>query len=156
MKRALVPVLVLATAAVPAAAASAGPAPSGYNVVAEWGSPSGTVICLMLQSNGGRNGVSCTTNRYDASVTNPRTTWTFLGARGRTRLLRAAPYQGEPEFTQPYGRTWWLYGGTPKLQGNSSILRCSSTRAGGMTCQNGARHGFRLKMAGGREVRSRF
>ena len=45
-----------------------------------------------------------------------------------------------------YGMTYYFYGGTSKLQGDDTTLRCTM-RDSGITCRNRDRHGFKLEPA---------
>jgi hypothetical protein len=50
----------------------------------------------------------------------------------------------------PYNTWLYIYGGTPKLVGDKSMLRCIIRRSSGVTCRNRSKHGFTVRVGAGR------
>lgn len=102
-------------------------------------SPSGRIKCAILRNAENDNRVECTMDENPTA--SGETTWWRLDESGPAVKFRQTIFQGEAH-KMPYGDTYYLYGGTPKLQGDNSVLRCKM-RETGLVCRN-AEHGFRL------------
>jgi hypothetical protein len=102
-------------------------------------SPSGRIKCAVSRGSGGHR-VECT---MDENPTDSgETTWWRLDETGDVERFRQTVFQGEAE-EMPYGETYYFYGGTAKVQGDDTNLRCTM-RETGITCQNRDGHGFKL------------
>jgi hypothetical protein len=78
----------------------------------------------------------------EAPTASGETNWWRLDDTGPATRFRRTVFQGEAN-EMPYGKTYYFYGGTAKLQGHDTILRCTM-RESGITCQNRDGHGFKL------------
>ena len=129
--RRLAGALLLPTLA--AAPAVAAPAPvEGYR------SPDGRIGCTLLQQyDASGNAVACGTRSGTRGV--------LLATSGRARATSwswPATTLGESFLTATWNRTLFLSGGTAKLTGSSTTLRCTFTRPTTVTCLNRTGHGL--------------
>jgi hypothetical protein len=102
-------------------------------------SPSGRIKCAISRGPDGHR-VECTMD--EAPTASGETNWWRLDDTGSATRFRRTVFQGEAN-EMPYGKTYYFYGGTAKLQGDDTILRCTM-RESGITCQNREGHGFKL------------
>lgn len=135
-------VLIAAAAAAlaPNTAAASQPLPDRYAPVDYFTTPSRGMFCEMLRGPGG-GGVFCAV--YRNSTDRVHRTATLLEAgRGRTRRM-----MGNGATTDlpviPYGVTWAMVGGTPKIGPLDGAVNCTSRRRG-LVCRNGDGHGIFL------------
>jgi hypothetical protein len=102
-------------------------------------SPTGRIKCAISRGAGGHR-VECTMD--ESPTASGETTWWRLDETGSVVRFRRTVFQGEAE-EMSYGKTYYFYGGTAKLQGDDTVLRCTM-RETGITCQNRTGHGFKL------------
>jgi hypothetical protein len=116
------------------AAASAGP-PITKGAAEGYHSTGKHVACvLLLRYNADGNAVRCGRR---GSSSGRVVTW-----RGRSRTARWSWPTKLPDFyLAPTGKTLYLTGGTAKLQGNKTMLRCTFTGSDHVRCLNGDGHG---------------
>lgn len=121
-----------------------------YDTADIFSSPSRAIYCQLLQNRPqGGNGVRCV---VPSAGHDGRWRYFELHEQGGTQRFASDNYPDlgiVPKI--PYGATWAMVGGTPKIGPLHHAINCTSRRTG-LTCQNRSGHGFRLS----RERQIRF
>jgi hypothetical protein len=121
-----------------AATAAATPALGAQAPVEGYRSPDGHVGCVLLQDyNKAGNAVTCGTRDGVRGVLVPSS-----GRARATSWRWPATTLGESFLTATWNRTLFLTGGTAKLTGSATTLRCAFTRPTTVTCLNRTGHGL--------------
>ncbi len=106
------------------AAFVAAPAASAATPVEGYRAPDNRVGCVMYQGyNDNGNAVKCGRRGSSNGLLLPS-----AGAARKQKWRWPARQLGDLFFTATYGQTLYLYGGTAKLEGDDSILRCEFRR----------------------------
>src|SRR3954466_9515447 len=109
--------------------------PAGAVDVEGYHDRSDRIACVMVKRASGATAVRCGARG--------RSTGLLLGASGAARRVPWAWRADRPDidyFTATYGKTLYLYGGTAKLVGDASTLRCTFPRSPSVRgrCRHGA------------------
>jgi hypothetical protein len=132
-----------------AAAALAAPV-SAYAArpVEGYRSPDGRVGCVLYQAfNEDGNAVKCGRRGSARGL--------LLPSAGPARSMAwrwPARQLGRLFFTARYNQTLYLYGGTAKLEGDETILRCVFRRGRGVRCTNGDVYAIVVTRTGARRI----
>lgn len=128
--------LVCTAIGVFAAQALAGPVESFH-------SPNGKFGCTMYRDyDANRNSIRCGTKHGGQGL--------GLGESGKSSKVGWRNPKGAPSIR--YNQVLYVVGGTFKVYGDNKTLRCVVRRRSGVTCRNGAGHGFTLSTT----ARNRF
>ncbi len=107
----------------------------------------GRVGCVMYaQFNAAGNAVKCGRRGYARGLL-----LTSEGVARRALWRWPASTLGNLFFVAPPGQTLYLYGGTAKLQGDESVLRCRFTRSS-VRCTNGDGYAVAVGPSGTRTI----
>jgi hypothetical protein len=110
--------------------------------------PDNQVGCVMYQGfNDDGNAVKCGRRGSSKGLLLPP-----AGAARTQKWRWPARQLGDLFFTATYGQTLYLYGGTAKLQGDDSVLRCRFRRGNGVRCDNGDGYAIEVSRRGSRRI----
>lgn len=147
MRRSLLVVPILATSALSAGAPAGAHLPRHYRAVDFFRTPSSNIQCALLRrTDASGNGVRCAVLSGHRGTDNLNSTWPYftLFNRGGARFERDDDYPDAGLVPKiPYGKTWAMVGGTPKVGPLRGAINCTSRKTG-LTCRNRDGHGFTL------------
>lgn len=124
------------------------PAASAATPVEGYRAPDNRVGCVMYQGfNEDGNAVKCGRRGSSKGLLLPS-----AGSARKQKWRWPARQLGDLFFTATYGQTLYLYGGTAKLQGDDTVLRCTFRRGRGVRCDNGDGYGIEVTRSGNRRI----
>lgn len=110
---------------------------AGFDVVDSFTTPSGRSSCQLLQATDGTNAVQC--GRSAGTVA-----YRLATSGEASRVPWTPPADDVPAAA--YDQTLYMRGGTPKLDGSPTDLRCVVHEDTGVECVNSDGHGFRVSV----------
>jgi hypothetical protein len=111
-------------------------------------SPDSRVACVLYQGfNADGNAVKCGRRGSNEGLLLPS-----AGAARSVKWSWPAKQLGSLLFKARYNQTLYLYGGTAKLEGDASVLRCVFKKGTGVRCTNGDGYGIAVSRTGAHRV----